>query len=44
MAVSAKTENPQIGAATTNIIKFLTGGKIPSLADMHGRGFRLKVK
>ena len=43
MAVSAKTKNPKVGAATTNILKSLTGGKILSLTDMHGRGLRLKV-
>ena len=43
MAVSAKTKNPKIGAATTNILKSISGGKILSLTDMHGRGLRLKV-
>ena len=43
MAVSAKTENPKVGAATTNILKSISGGKILSLADMHGHGLRLKV-
>ena len=43
MAVSAKTKNPKVGQATTNILKSLTGGKILSLTDMHGRGLRLKV-
>ena len=43
MAVSAKTKNPKIGAATTNILKSISGGKILSLTDMHGRGFRLNV-
>ena len=31
MAVSAKTKNPKVGQATTNILKALTGGKILSL-------------
>ena len=44
MAVGAKSKNKQVGAATTNILKSLTGGKILSLTDMHGRGLRLKVK
>ena len=43
MAVSAKTKNPKVGQATTNIIKSISGGKILSLTDMHGRGLRLKV-
>ena len=43
MAVSAKTKNPKVGQATTNILKSISGGKIFSLTDMHGRGLRLKV-
>ena len=43
MAVSAKTKNPKIGEATTNILKSISGGKILSLTDMHGNGLRLKV-
>ena len=43
MAVSAKTKNPEVGQATTNILKSISGGKILSLTDMHGRGLRLKV-
>ena len=43
MAVGAKSTNPKVGAATTNILKSLTGGKILSLTDMHGRGLRLKA-
>ena len=43
MAVGAKTKNPKVAAATTNILKSLSGGKILSLTDMHGRGLRLKV-
>ena len=43
MAVSAKTKNPKIGRATTNILKSVSGGKILSLTDIHGRGLRLKV-
>ena len=42
MAVSAKTKNPKVGAATTNILKSISGGKILSLTDMHsGAGVRL---
>ena len=43
MAVGARSKNKQVGQATTNILKSLTGGKILSLTDMHGRGLRLKV-
>ena len=42
MAVSAKTNNPKIGAATTNILKSISEGKFLSLTDMHGNGLRLK--
>ena len=43
MAVSAKTKNPKVGQATSNVLKSISGGKIFSLTDMHGRGLRLKV-
>ena len=43
MAVSAKTKTPKVGQATTNILKSISGGKILSLTEMHGRGLRLKV-
>ena len=43
MAVSAKTKNPKVGQATTNILKSISGGKILSFTDMHGNGLRLKV-
>ena len=43
MAVSAKTRNPKVGQATTNILKSISGGKILNLTDMHGSGLRLKV-
>ena len=43
MAVSAKTKNLKIGAATTNILKSISGGKILSLTDIHGNGLRLKI-
>ena len=42
-AVGAKTKNLQSAQITNNISKSLTGGKILSLNDMHGRGLRLKV-
>ena len=41
-AVVAKTRNPQSAQVTNSILKTLTGGKILSLTDMHGRGLRLK--
>ena len=43
MAVSAKTKNPEVGPATTNILKSISEGKILSLTDFHGNGLRLKV-
>ena len=43
MDVSAKTEIPKVGQATTNILISISGGKVLSLTDMHGRGLRLKV-
>ena len=43
MAVSARTKNPKIGQATTNISKGISGGNFLSLTDMRGRGLRLKV-
>ena len=42
-AIAAKTKNPQSAQVTNCILKSLTGGKILSLTDMHGRGLRLKV-
>ena len=42
-AVAAKTKNPQSAQVTNSILKSLTGGKILSLTDMHGRGLGLKV-
>ena len=43
MAVGAKSKNKQVLAATTNILKSLTGGRVLSLTDMHGNGLRLRV-
>ena len=43
MAVGAKSKNAKVGAATTNILKSLTVGKILSLTDIYGNGLRLKV-
>ena len=43
MTVSAKTKNPKVGQATTNNLKSISGGKILSLTDMHGRGLRIRV-
>ena len=44
MAASAKTKNPRVGQATTNIIKIIIGVKIISLTDMHGNGSGLKIR
>ena len=44
MAVTAKTKNPKVGQATTNILKSISGVKILSLTDVHsGAGLRLRV-
>ena len=44
MPVAAKLKNPQVGQATTNISKSISGGKILSLTDMRsGAGLGLKV-
>ena len=42
-AIAAKTKIPQSAQVTNSILKSLTGGKILSLRDMHGRGLRLRV-
>ena len=42
-AVAAKTKNPQSAQITGNNLKSITGGKILSPTDMHGRGWRIKV-
>ena len=42
-AVVEKTKNRQSAQITKNILKSLTGYKILSLFDMHGRGLRLNV-
>ena len=42
MTVSGRTKNPKVGAAITNILKSISGGKFLSLSHMHGRGLRLK--
>ena len=43
MAVGAKSKNPKVGQATTNILNSILGGKILCLTDMHGHGLRLRV-
>ena len=44
MAVGAKSKNKQVGAATTKILKSLTGVRVLSLTDMHsGAGLRLRA-
>ena len=42
-SVAAKTKNPQSAQITNSILKSLTGGKVSSLTDMHGRGLRMKI-
>ena len=42
-AFAAKTKNPQSAQKTCNNLKTLTGGKVLSLTDMHGRRLRLEV-
>ena len=39
----ARTENPKVGQATNNILKSISEGKVLSLTDMHGTGWRLKA-
>ena len=43
MVVSARTKNPKVGRATTNVLKSISCGKILSLTDIHGNGLRLRV-
>ena len=43
MAVGAKTINPKVAQATTNILKSKSGGKVLTFTDMHENGLRLKV-
>ena len=43
MPVSAKTKNPKIGQATTNILKSISGGTVLHVTDLHGNGLRSKV-
>ena len=42
MAVTAKTKSPKVRQATTNILKSISGGKMLSMTDMHGRELRLE--
>ena len=41
MSIEAKSKNPQVAQATTNILKSISGVKILSFTDMHGNGLRL---
>ena len=43
MVVGAKTKNPKVGQATTNILKSFSGSEILSLTDLHGNGLRLNL-
>ena len=40
MAFGAKTKNPKIAQATTNILKLISGGRVLNLTDVHGNGLR----
>ena len=42
MALGAKTKNAKIGAATSDNLKVISGGRILSFKDKHGHGLRLK--
>ena len=43
MTVSARTENPKVGQATTDFLKSISGVKVSSPTDMHRHGLILKV-
>ena len=43
IAVGGKNKKPKLVQATTNSSKSISGGKILSLPDMHGKRLRLKV-
>ena len=43
MALGAKTKNPEVAKATTDILKSKSGGKILSSTDMQGLGSRVKL-
>ena len=38
MADAAKSKNTYFGQASTNFLKFMSGGKILSVMDMHEKG------
>ena len=41
MAVSAKSKNPKVCQATTNILKSITGSEVLSFTDLHANGLGL---
>ena len=43
MAVSAKTKNPKVGQAMTNVLKSVSGGRNLSHTDLQGHGLRVRV-
>ena len=43
MAVGAEIKNPQVGQATANILKTISGGQILPSTDMHRIGLRFRV-
>ena len=43
MTVGAKNKNVKVGAATSVVLKSISGGNVLSLTDEHGHGLRLNV-
>ena len=43
MTLAAKSNNPAVGQATTNILKSTGGCKVLPLTDMHGNRIKLRV-
>ena len=43
MALAAKSKNPGADQATISILKSISGGKVLSLTDIHGKNLRLKI-
>ena len=43
MTLAAKSNNPAVGQAATNILKSTGGRKVLPLTDMQGNGLKLRV-
>ena len=43
IVVGAKSKNLQVGQATANFFKIVSGGKVLSLTDLHGIVLRKKL-